>query len=320
MDSGGPGARPAGARVGPAGEGDELAVAYRRCRALHQRYGRSYYLATMLLPRWKRRHVHALYGFTRYADEIVDAPDGSTPARRAERLHAFAAAFRAGDRSDPLLPAVLHTIEVFRLDLADFDAFLAAMAADLTVRRYPTYADLLGYMAGSAAAIGSLMLPILLAGAGPAGAAREPARQLGLAFQLTNFIRDIAEDLDRDRIYLPQEDLDRFGVVEADLRACARARRITEPVRALVEFEVGRAVGHYARAAPGVTMLPAASQVCIRAAYRLYGGILDEVVAAGYDVFARRARVPVPRRLAVAAACLATPAGRVVRPPAARRC
>jgi 15-cis-phytoene synthase len=305
----------------------DLAGAYRRCQALHRRHGRSYYLATRLLPAWKRRHVHALYGFTRYADEIVDAPDGSTTQERERRLRAWGEAFRAGDLSDPLLPAVLHTVEVFGLDRADFDRFLGAMAMDLTVRRYRDYAGLLDYMAGSAGAIGTMMLPILLADAGPAarptaakagagkaGAAREPARQLGLAFQLTNFIRDIAEDLSRDRVYLPEEDLDRFGVTVEDLRRCARRRAATAPVRELVAFEVARAREHYALAAPGVTMLPGASQSCIRAAYRLYGGILGEIVRAGYDVFGGRVRVSVPRRLALAAASLATRPGHPVSP------
>jgi phytoene synthase len=295
-----------------------LTDAYRRCQALHRRHGRSYYLATRLLPAWKRRHVHALYGFTRYADEIVDAPDGSTAGERERRLREWGEAFLAGDLTDPLLPAVLHTIEVFRLDRADFDRFLNAMAMDLTVRRYRRYDDLLRYVDGSAAAIGTMMLPILLAGGpapgagGSADAAREPARQLGLAFQLTNFIRDVAEDLRRDRVYLPLDDLDRFGVTVDDLSRCARHRAATPPVRELIEFEVDRAREHYARAAPGVTMLPGASQACIRAAYRLYGGILGEVERAGYDVFAGRARVSVPRRLALAAASLATPPGRPV--------
>jgi phytoene synthase len=306
--------------------GDSLADSYRRCQALHRRHGRTYYLATGLLPAWKRRHVHALYGFTRYADEIVDATDGGTPQQRAERLDAWGSAFRAGDLDDPLLPAVLHTVEVFGIDRADFDRFLRSMAMDLTVDRYREYDDLLEYMAGSAAAIGTMMLPILLAGGRPAGAppasdlaaadlaaaAREPAGQLGLAFQLTNFIRDVAEDLRRDRVYLPQSDLDRFGVSVDDLRGCAERGAATREVRELIAFEVGRARGHYAAAAPGVTMLPPASQACIRTAYRLYGGILDEVARAGYDVFAGRARVPVARRLAVAAACLATPPGRPV--------
>src|SRR5262245_29042608 len=152
------------------------------------------------------------------------------------------------------------------------------MAMDLTVTRYQTYTDLLAYMAGSAAAIGSMMLPVLEP-TDRAGAA-EPARQLGLAFQLTNFIRDIAEDLGRGRVYLPLADLDRFGVRVADLAAPTAG----DPVRELVRFEVSRAREHYVRAAPGIALLPRSSQACVRAAFQLYGGILDEVVRRGYDV------------------------------------
>ncbi len=306
----------------------ELARSYQLCRRLHRRHGRTYYLATRLLPAWKRRHVHALYGFARYADEIVDAMNGAPTGVRAARLRAWSGRFLAGLAGarvdDPVLPAVLHTLEVFRLDRADFAAFLHSMAMDLTVTAYPTYDELLAYMAGSAAAIGTMMLPVLeapgpgtvlgtappaaTAGRGGLGAAREPARELGLAFQLTNFIRDVAEDLDRGRIYLPLEDLARFGVEPEDLRA----GHATGPVRELIAFEVGRAREHYARAAPGIALLDPASQPCIRAAYRLYGGILDEIVANGYDVFTRRATVPNRKRFAVAVGSLLARPGRPV--------
>jgi 15-cis-phytoene synthase len=283
---------------------DALAESYEYCRRLHRAHGRTYYLATRLLPKWKRRHVHALYGFTRYTDEIVDgslAPDRA--ARLADWTQRFTAALDGAPTDDPVLPAVLHTIRRFDLERADFTAFLRSMAMDLTVTEYPTYEDLLEYMAGSAAAIGTMMLPIL--GTRDRAAAREPARQLGYAFQLTNFIRDVGEDLDRGRVYLPGKDLAEFGVTPADLRE----RRATPPVRAVIAFEVGRAQGHYTLAAPGIPLLAPTSQACIRTAYRLYGGILDEVTRAGYDVFARRATVPNRRRLAVAAASLLTPPG-----------
>ncbi|HEX6499026.1 MAG TPA: phytoene/squalene synthase family protein [Micromonosporaceae bacterium] len=300
---------------------DSLDQAYQRCRDLHRRHGRSYYLATMLLPTWKRRHVHALYGFTRYADEIVDSFDEATPAERAARLAAWGDRFLAGLRGepvdDPLLPAVLHTIEVFQLDRRDFDKFLRSMAMDLRVTSYRTYHDLLEYMEGSAAVIGTMMLPIL-APADPA-AAREPARQLGLAFQLTNFIRDVREDLDRGRIYLPLDDLARFAVTPDALRAAARTRRATPAIKNLIRFEIDRARAHYRAAAPGVAMLPASSQACIRTAYRLYGGILDEIVARDYDVLTARATVPNRRRLVTAARCLVTPPGTRVAVPAATR-
>jgi phytoene synthase len=280
-----------------------LTGSYELCRQLHRRHGRTYYLATRLLPDWKRRHVHALYGFARYADEIVDAMDGTRAVERARRLRGWSDRFLAGLAGvrvdDPVLPAVLHTLEVFQLDRDDFAAFLRSMAMDLTVTTYATYDDLLDYMAGSAAAIGTMMLPVL--GAADLDAAREPARQLGLAFQLTNFIRDVPEDLDRGRVYLPLADLDRFRVRPADLR------RPTDPVRELIAFEVDRAREHYRRAAPGIALLSPGSQPCIRTAYQLYGGILDEIVAAGYDVCTRRATVPVAKRLAVAARNLAGP-------------
>ena len=280
----------------------DLNAAYDRCRDLHRQHGRTYYLATRLLPAWKRRHVHALYGFTRYADEIVD---NFPPGERATRLTEWSSHFMAGLRGepidDPLLPAVLHTIAVFDLDLDDFDKFLRSMAMDLTVTRYATYDELLDYMEGSAAVIGTMMLPIL--GSSDPAAAREPARQLGFAFQLTNFIRDVAEDLDRGRIYLPLSDLETFGVTPSDLRAGGRK------VKDLIAYEVNRAREHYAAAAPGITMLEPASQACMRTAYVLYGGILDEVEAAGYDVFARRATVPNRRRAAVAMRSLLTRPG-----------
>jgi phytoene synthase len=287
----------------------DLASSYRRCRELHRRHGRTYYLATRLLPAWKRPHVHALYGFTRYADEIVDDTADLPPTVRERRLRDWSGRFLAGldgaPVDDPLLPAVLHTIAVFRLDRADFAAFLRSMTADLTVTSYPDYAALLSYMEGSAAAIGTMMLPVLEP-VDPA-AAREPARQLGFAFQLTNFIRDVAEDLGRGRIYLPQEDLARFGVTPADLRLAAVQGRATAPIRSLVAYEVTRARVHYAAAAGGIALLAASSRPCIRTAFHVYGAILDEVERAGHDVFAARAVVPPARRLSLLARCLLAP-------------
>lgn len=273
-----------------------LTASYERCRRLHARYGRSYYLATRLLPAWKRRHVHALYGFARHADEIVDGHrDAAERARALDALTAEVTAGLAGEPvRDPVLPAFLHTVRSFGIDHDDIAAFLGAMRADLTVTRYPTYDDLLGYMAGSAAAIGTMMLPILETVPGCEQAAREPARQLGLAFQLTNFLRDVAEDLARGRIYLPLQDMAAFGVTEEDLR-----RPTTGPaVRELLAFEAERARAHYRAAEPGIEMLIPSSRPCIRAAKELYGGILTEIERSGYAVLERRARVPRRRRLA----------------------
>ena len=262
-----------------------LADAYERSRELNRHHGRSYYLATRLLPASKRPHVHALYGFTRWADEIVDAPTGPD---RERRLKEFAEAFRAGSTTDPLLPAVLDTIARYALDVDDFDRFLDSMSMDLTTTGYPTYTDLLEYMEGSAAVIGTMMLPIL--GVRPGGdptVARASARELGLAFQLTNIIRDVAEDLDRGRVYLPEADLDRFGVSRTQLVREARRGVASAPVRALTRFECQRALGHYRAALPGLDLLEPRSRLCIRAAFLIYGGILDEVGRAGFERPAR---------------------------------
>ncbi|SDR30679.1 phytoene/squalene synthase family protein [Thermostaphylospora chromogena] len=274
-----------------------LTASYEACRRLHARFGRSYYLATMLLPAWKRRHVHALYGFARYADEIVDAFDmkddrAAALDRLADRLWASLAGEPVDDH---VLPAFTHTVRSFGVDYGDIDAFLRSMRADLSVRRYATYDDLLVYMEGSAAVIGTMVLPVLEPLPGLARRAREPARQLGLAFQLTNFLRDVREDLARDRVYLPEADMARFGVTEADLarpRVCPR-------LRDLLAFEAGRAREHYRAALAGIEMLTPSSRPCVRAAYELYGGILDEMEKAGFEVLARRVRVPRRRRLAV---------------------
>jgi 15-cis-phytoene synthase len=286
--------RPAGAEPGT------LGAAYERCRQLHARHGRTYYLATLLLPGWKRRHVHALYGFVRYADELVDdLAAGLDGPARAAALRSWGERFFAGLHGapcddDPILPAVLHTVRAFDLDTGDFERFLSSMAMDLTTDGYPTYRELLGYMEGSAAVIGTMLAPILESTDPPA--AREHARQLGLAFQLTNFIRDVAEDHARGRVYLPAEDLDRFGVARADLAPGPTRPRVAE----LLAFEIDRARAHYRAAEPGIGLLAASSRPCVRVAFELYGGILDEVERAGYQVLDRRVAVPRHRRLRVA--------------------
>jgi phytoene synthase len=249
--------------------------------------------------------VHALYGFTRYADEIVDDLASTLdPPAQAAALAAWGERFFAGLHGqpcqDPILPAVLHTVRAFDLDVADFERFLHSMAMDLHTDGYRTYQDLLGYMEGSAAVIGTMMTPILEP-SDPARA-REHARQLGLAFQLTNFLRDLAEDFARGRVYLPAEDLERFGMRRTDLAGGPATPAVVD----LVAFEVERARAHYAAAEPGIELLAPSSRPCVRVAFDLYGGILEEVERAGYQVLASRVAVPRHRRLAVAGRYWAT--------------
>jgi len=277
-----------------------LEQSYRRCRALNKAYGTTYYAATFALPRVKRHHVHALYAFCRYADDIVDDLGPAPVDQRARALRAFGERFfadlDAGCSDDEVLKAVVHTVRAFGIDRECFGRFLRSMTMDLTVATYHTYDDLLTYTDGSAAVIGEMMLPVLE----PCRPeAFDHARDLGVAFQLTNFLRDVAEDLDRGRVYLPQEDLARFGVDP-------HARRVTSEWRDLMRFEIARTRELYASADVGIGMLPPSSARCIRAARRLYGEILDQIEANGYDVFRRRARVPAWRKLAVVAASAAS--------------
>ncbi len=286
----------------------DLEESYARCREIHRDRGRSYYLATSLLPAHKRKHVHALYAFTRRADDMVDSP-AEGAGRPQDALAGWATALQSGLAggliTDPVLPAVIDTVRRYGLDRADFDVFLRSMAMDLTVIDYATYADLLGYMEGSSAVIGSMMVPILgIAPGADVAAAAVAARELGYAFQLTNFIRDVREDLGRGRVYIPGEDLAQFRVTRDLLTADAARGETSAQVRELIEFECQRALRHYAAALPGLTLLEARSQICVQAAYLLYGGILDEVVRSGYDVMRRRAVVPGLRRAQLIAAAL----------------
>ena len=235
-----------------------LDESYARCRELNKRYGTTYYWSTYALPRVKRHHVWALYAFCRHADDIVDDLGPVDVDVREKALADFGDRFfadlDAGHSDDPVLKAVVHTVRAFDIDPDCFRRFLRSMAMDLTVTAYATWDDLLGYMDGSAAVIGEMMLPILEP---LTPDALEPARDLGNAFQLTNFLRDVAEDLDRGRVYLPQEDLDRFG---AD-----PARRTADPAwRGVMAFEIDRARALYRSADLGVSMLPPTSARCIR--------------------------------------------------------
>jgi 15-cis-phytoene synthase len=270
-----------------------LDASYARCRELNKAYGTTYYAATFVLPRVKRHHVHALYGFCRYADDIVDdlgpAPVDVREKALADFGERFFADLAGGDSDDPVLKAVVHTVKAFSIDPGCFRRFLRSMTMDLTVATYGTFGDLLEYMDGSAAVIGEMMLPILE----PSSSAAAPhARDLGIAFQLTNFLRDVSEDLDRGRVYLPQEDLVRFGISPGE-------RRVGTSWRELMRYEIARTREYYASADLGIPYLPPASARCIRAARRLYSAILDRIEAADYDVFTRRARVPSWRKALV---------------------
>lgn len=269
-----------------------LRAGYRQCRRLNATHGRTYYLATLLLPPAKRPSVHALYGFARHVDDIVDDLDAA-PQQREEAFAAWGDSFLAdldwGQASHPVARAVIDTAQRWDIPHSYFADFLASMRADLTVGSYATEADLDRYVWGSAAVIGLEMLPILGRRDDSVrwDELEAPAIELGVAFQLTNFVRDIAEDLQRGRVYLPESTMAQFGV---DRDRLAR-RRVDEPIRNLLAWQIEHIREHYRAAEPGVDLVHPTSRDCIATALTLYEGILDEIEARDYDVFSGRVSV-----------------------------
>ena len=278
----------------------QLRASYEACRRLNAGHGKTYYLATLLLPAWKRPYVHALYGFARYADEIVDdLASTRTDAQKADWLIGWGEQFGrdvdAGRSDHPISRAVVDTVRRWEIPVHYVEAFLASMRMDLTVRSYQTYDDLMVYVYGSAAVIGLEMVGVLEPLV-PREVADPYACDLGIAFQLSNFLRDVGEDLRRGRLYLPAEDLAMFGVTRAHLEHGV----VDGPVRRLLAFQVARTRELYRSAALGVRLLHPTSRPCIETALALYGGILDEIEKADYQVLGQRVNVGKARRAAVA--------------------
>jgi 15-cis-phytoene synthase len=277
----------------------QLRADYAYSRSVAQRHGRTYFLATRLLTPDRRPAVHALYAFARTADDVVDQP-GTTRAEREAGLHRLAQDLARDRPAQPVCRAVQDAVRRHGIDPRLHAEFMASMRIDLSVTEYDTFTDLERYMRGSAEVIGLQMLPVL--GTVVPGAEAEPhATALGVAFQLTNFIRDVGEDLDRGRIYLPQDSLRAAGVTREHL-----ARRVVDAAtRELLRGEIARTRAIYRQAEPGIEMIDPVSRDCVRTAFRLYRAILDEIEHRDYQVLDRRLAVPNRRRLTVAAPALA---------------
>ncbi|MET9153283.1 phytoene/squalene synthase family protein [Streptomyces griseoflavus] len=283
-----------------------LRAAYTQCRRLNARHGRTYFLATRLLPLEDRSAVHALYGFARWADDIVDdLGRHRTPDERDRLLRRLesdlADGLRTGGGDEPVVRAVADTARRYGIEHELFADFMSSMRADLTVTDYPTYADLRGYVRGSAEVIGLQMLPVL-GTVVPREEAAPHAAALGVAFQLTNFLRDVGEDLDRGRVYLPGDLLAAHGVDRPLLEWSRRTGRHDPRIRAAFVAADAMTREVYREAEPGIAMLDPRVRPCIRTAFTLYGGILDAIAAQDYTVLHRRAVVSRRRRAATAAA------------------
>ncbi|MBI3429551.1 MAG: phytoene/squalene synthase family protein [Actinobacteria bacterium] len=271
-----------------------LRASYLECKRLNAKHGKTYYLATQLLPKSKRPFVHALYGFARYSDEIVDdLTSRHDPAEKADHLlnwsQSILTSLKDGQSDDPIGRALVDTVLRFSIPHQYIEAFLQSMTMDLSIKEYDTFDQLMGYMYGSAAVIGIEMTYVLGANSPEA---LESARNLGIAFQLANFIRDVSEDLDRGRTYLPLDELKLHGVN----REMLERKVLTPEIVAALKEQILRVRNLQEKANNGIALLPKESRPCILAASEMYCGIVDAVEANNYDIFRSRARVPARRR------------------------
>lgn len=259
------------------------------CRQLHQSYGTTYYHASRLFSPEVRRRVHAVYGFVRVPDEWVDNPGPLSLSEVYDRLVQWRSSLASAiaDGVPPEHPAMRAFSDVVRetgIPLAEANLFVDAMAMDLTTTRYDAYSDLETYMRGSAAAVGVMMT---YAVDGPTDdETLACAKSLGNAMQLTNFLRDVREDAERGRIYLPLESLNRFGVAEADVLDA----RFSDRFRDLMKFEADRARALYEASHPGLRRLTGPAYSAVLSARILYSRILDRLAQQDYNPFAGRAR------------------------------
>lgn len=291
------------ARVADRAAPPTLAECYRACREIARVHSKTFYLSSLFLAPERRRAVWAVYAYCRTADDIVDRV--APAAERLAAIEAWEAQLLGAYRGEPagtVFVAFADAAARFDIPIQPALDLLRGARMDVAIRRYATYAELREYCYLVASTVGLLTIPILgivSPEAIPYGIA------LGRAMQMTNILRDVGEDIRMGRIYLPAEDLARFGYSEAEL--CAGV--VNAGFAALMEFEIERVRALYAEAEPGIALLAPESRYTVRLALTLYRLILDAIEANRYDVFTKRAFVPV-RTKAVAALLTALARGR----------
>jgi phytoene synthase len=279
-----------------------LRTSYLECKRLNSLHGKTYYLATLLLPPEKRPFVHALYGFARYADEIVDDLASTlTDDEKANSLNQWGEGVisdvKSGNSDDVIGRALVDTVKRFDIPIQYFQAFLHSMSMDLTITEYQEYEDLQEYVYGSAAVIGLQMVSVLGIEKGfSINEVNAAAEKLGVAFQLANFIRDVGEDLDRGRVYLPIAELQAHGVT----REMLERKVLTPQIKSALKEQIERVRKLQQESMVGINMLAKQSRACIQAASELYCGIVDEVEKIDYQIFSKRAKTSNWRRMKVA--------------------
>ncbi len=260
----------------------DIAAAFEHCRRLTAHHSRTFYLASLLLPAEKRRAMHALYAFCRVADDLIDHP-GSDPQTALADWGRRALNARP-DPGDPVALAWASTRMRYRIPARLAEQLLDGVALDLHPVRIQTFEQLAAYAYGVASTVGLMSMHIT----GFRGPQAIPyAIKLGVALQITNILRDVGEDLRLGRVYLPADELRRFGLSEENLAAGT----VDDRWRRFMRFQIQRNRRLYAEAWPGISLLDTDGRLAIAAAADFYAAILDDIEEHDYDVFTRRAHL-----------------------------
>jgi phytoene synthase len=262
-------------------------------KRIQQQTGKTFHLATRLLPERVRHATYVLYAFFRVADEVVDTADPAPPDEQREQLERLReAALGRREPTDEVLAAFAEVREEAGIDDEDVEVFIDAMLADIDTSRYETYDELEAYMDGSAAAVGRMMTAVM--DPDEREDALTHATALGEAFQMSNFLRDVREDVvERDRVYLPQETLRRHGVTEADVKAF----RFTEGFENVMRDELARTETLYRKGVAGIEYLPDDCQFAVLLAAVLYADHHRAIRRRDYDVLSATPSLSTPRKL-----------------------
>ncbi|MGA2137332.1 MAG: presqualene diphosphate synthase HpnD [Verrucomicrobiia bacterium] len=269
-----------------------LEESYAVCERIARRTGKNFYYSFLVMPREKRAAMCAIYAFMRRSDDIADSAVNPAVALEGLRLWRaqVAAALNGGAVDDPILPALADTVRRYRIPLRHFHELLDGTEMDQTTTRYATFDELYRYCYRVASAVGLVVLPVF---GYKDEAALVPAEACGIAFQLTNILRDVKEDAQMGRIYLPLEDLRRFGVSEDDIMDS----RATPQFLELMKFEAARARDFYDKARPLLKMIDADSRGTLAVMITIYGGILRKIEESNFAVFDRRIRLSTVEKL-----------------------
>jgi len=285
----------------------DLYSSYRYCREVARKRARNFYYSFIVLPREKRDAMCAVYAFMRYCDDIADDPDflaeqgaAGRPSKRdmLERWRRSLDCAAEGDYSDsPILPAFHDTVRKFGIPLEYFRELIDGAMMDLSVDRYSTFDELYDYCYKVASVVGLVCIHIF---GFDSPEAKRYAEYCGIAFQLTNILRDLKEDAESGRIYIPEEDLRAFQYSPAELMSGVRDERFHR----LMRFEVARARGYYNAALPLVSMVHGSGRPGLCAMIEIYFSILEAIEKRHYDVFQQSISVPKRRKVAIAARAL----------------